>query len=121
MKLVDTDMNKGLFTWKNKRGGEAHVASKLDKFLATENFIGKDIFYEEKIILCLGSNHWPIKLEIAMNHHNQNISFRFEALWLREPTFIDKMKNWWKEIETGMEGRNKMHTLQLRLKELKGR
>jgi len=40
---------------------------------------------------------------------------------LREPTFVDKLKNWWKEIETGIEGRNKMHTLQLRLKDLKGR
>lgn len=56
-----------------------------------------------------------------MNQENQNRPFRFEAFWLREPTFIDKMKNWWKETETGMEGRNKMHTLQPRLKALKGR
>jgi len=26
MKLVDTDMNNGIFTWNNKRGGEAQVA-----------------------------------------------------------------------------------------------
>jgi len=56
-----------------------------------------------------------------MNHQNQNRPFRFEAFWLREPTLIDKMKNWWKETETVMEGRNQMHTLQLRLKDLKGR
>jgi len=31
------------------------------------------------------------------------------------------MKNWWKENKTRMEGRNKMHTLQLRLKDLKGK
>jgi len=33
MKLVDTDMSNGLFTWNNKRGGESQVASKLDRFI----------------------------------------------------------------------------------------
>lgn len=32
-----------------------------------------------------------------------------------------KMKNWWEETEIGMEERTKMHTLQLRLKDLKGK
>jgi len=55
-----------------------------------------------------------------MNQWNQNRPFRFEAFWLRDPKFIEKMKTWWKENENGREGRNKMHTLQLRLKDLKG-
>ncbi len=39
MELVDTDMNKGLFTWNNKRGGESHIASKLDIFIISEDII----------------------------------------------------------------------------------
>lgn len=94
---------------------------KVRQILATKHFNGKYIFYEATILLCLGSDHWPIKLEIAMNQQNQNILLRFEAFWFRDPTFIEKIKNWWKETHTGIEGRNKMHTLQLKLKDLKGR
>jgi len=32
MKMVDSKIHKNFFTWNNKRGGNAHVASKLDKF-----------------------------------------------------------------------------------------
>jgi len=30
-----------------------------------------------------------IKLEIAMNNQNQHKTFKFEAFWLRKPTFIE--------------------------------
>ena len=33
MRLFDTNMSNGLFTWNNKRGGEVQVASKLDRFI----------------------------------------------------------------------------------------
>lgn len=121
LKLVDIPTINGKDPWNNGRGENRQVASRLEKFLATKSFIRKHIFYEATILPCLGLDHWPIKLEIAMNHQNQNRPFRFEAFWLREPTFIDKMKNWWKETKTTMEGRNQIHTLQLRLKDLKGR
>ena len=121
LKLVDIPTINGKYTWNNQRGGSRQIASRLDKFLATEHFIGKDIFYEETILPCLGSNHWPIKLEISMNQKNQKKPFRFEAFRLRETTFIDKMKEWWIGTENVIEGRNKMHTFQLRLKYLKGR
>lgn len=38
-----------------------------------------------------------------------------------DPNFIEKMKHWWEETEIGMEEINKMHTLQLILKDLKGK
>ena len=56
-----------------------------------------------------------------MNPQNKIRPFQFEAFWLRDPEFIDKMKTWWQESKTGMEGRNKMHTFQIRLKDLKGK
>jgi len=34
---------------------------------------------------------------------------------------MEKMENWWQSNEEEMKGKNKMHTLQLRLKELKGK
>eukprot|EP00253_Pinus_taeda_P010926 PITA_10926 len=56
-----------------------------------------------------------------MNQGNQNRPFRFEAFWLREPTLIGKIKEWWKGNENEIGGRNQMHTFQLRLKDLKGK
>lgn len=94
LKLVDIPTINGKYTWNNRRRGSRQIASRLDRFLAPEHFIGKDIFYEATILLCSGSDHWPIKLEITMNQQNQNRTFRFEAFWLSETTFIDKTKEW---------------------------
>ena len=70
LKMIDIHTIDGKFTWNNCRGGSKQIVSRLDRFLATEHFIGKDILYEATILPCQGSNHWPIKIEIAMNHQN---------------------------------------------------
>lgn len=67
LKMVDIPTINGKYTWNNRRGGSRQIASRLDRFLATEHFIGKDIFYEASILPCLGSDPWPIKLDISMN------------------------------------------------------
>jgi len=79
LKMIDIHTINGKYTWNNYRGGSKKIASKLDRFLATEHFIGKGIFYEATILPYQGFNHWPIKLEITMNQKNQNRPFRFEA------------------------------------------
>lgn len=114
LKMIDINTINGKYTWNNKRGGNRQIASILDRFLATEHFLGKDIFYEATIPPCQGSDHWQIKLEIAMNNQNQHKPFRFEAFWLRDPTLIKKMENWWQNSEEEIKGKNEMHTLQLR-------
>lgn len=103
LKMIDIHTINGKFTWNNCRGGSKQITSRLDRFLATEHFIGKDIFYEATILPCQGSDHWPIKLEIARSNLHK------------------KMEQWWKNNEIEIKGRNKMHALQLRLKDLKGK
>lgn len=70
LELVDIPTINGKYMSNNRRGGSRQIASRLDRFLAIECFIGKYIFYEAKIHSYLWSDHWPIKLEIAMNHQN---------------------------------------------------
>ena len=118
---MDIPTINGKFTWNNRRGGNKQIASRLDRFLVSEHIIGMDIFYEASILPSIGSDHWPIKLEIAMNTQNKKRPFRFESFWLRDLEFISKVKTWWQESKTGVEGRNKMHTFQIRLKDLKGK
>eukprot|EP00253_Pinus_taeda_P017271 PITA_17271 len=85
LRLVDIQTINGICTWNNRRGGKNQIASRLDRFLVSEPVMNKDVFVEEKIMPCLGSNHWPIRLESTV------------------------------------QGKGKMHTFQLKLKELKGR
>ena len=65
MKLVDTDMINGLFTWNNKSGGESQVASKLEIFIISEDLM---LTNKEMIVRILpfgGPDHWPVQFEVT--------------------------------------------------------
>eukprot|EP00253_Pinus_taeda_P026041 PITA_26041 len=84
-RLVDIHTINGICTWINRRGVKNQIASRLDHFLVSEPIMNKDVFIEAKIMPCVGSDHWPIRLE------------------------------------SSAQGKGKMHTFQLKLKELKGK
>ena len=67
----------------------------------------------------MGSDHWPIRLEIDIKKNSCKKPFKFEAFWLRNPQFLPKLEEWW--IQSTQKGKGKMHTFQLKLKELKGK
>jgi hypothetical protein len=115
--LVDIPTVNGQYTWNNCRGEGHQIASILDRFLASENLVSMDIYYAATILPTIGSDHWPITLEIDVRAKRPNRPFRFELFWLRDPTFLEKVKNWWHSITVS--GHNKMHSFQLRLKQLK--
>eukprot|EP00253_Pinus_taeda_P015539 PITA_15539 len=116
LRLVDTPTTNGVFTWNNRRGGRNQIASKLDRFLLSEQVLNKDVFIEARILPGLRSDHWPICLEIDIKKSNIKKPFRFESFWLRNPDFLNKLEEWWNQ--TQVRGQCKMHTFQLRLKEL---
>jgi len=64
MKLVDTVMNNGTYTWNNKRGGASQVASKLNRFVVLEELIIQNKDIVARIPPFGGSDHWPMLLEI---------------------------------------------------------
>jgi len=117
LRLVDTPTSNGVFTWNNRRGGRNQIASKLDRFLLSEQVLNKDVFIEAKILPGLGSDHWPISLEIDIKKIKSKKPFRFESFWLRNPDFLNKLEEWW--LQSQVRGQCKMHTFQLRLKEIK--
>lgn len=119
LRLVDIQTINGVYTWNNRRGGKNQIASRLDRFLVSEALLNKDVFFEAKIIPSLGSDHWPIRLEVDIKRNCGKRPFRFETFWLRDLGFIKKMEEWW--LQSTAEGKGRMHTFQLKLKELKGK
>eukprot|EP00253_Pinus_taeda_P015016 PITA_15016 len=95
MKLVDTDMSNGLFTWNNKRGGESQVASKLDRFIISEDLMLNDKEMIARILPFGGSDHWPVQLEVQGIGTPKNRPLRFENIWLTHPNFISNIAKWW--------------------------
>lgn len=80
MKLVDSKMHNSLFTWNNKRGGDAQVASKLDIFFILEELMLTNKEITANVIPYRGSDHWPIQLEIKGIESPRNRPFRFENI-----------------------------------------
>eukprot|EP00253_Pinus_taeda_P004070 PITA_04070 len=119
LRLLDIQTINGICTWNNRRGGKNQIASRLDRFLVSEGIMNKDIFVEAKVMPSLGSDHWPIRLEVDIKVNRGKRPFRFEAFWLRDPEFIKRVEEWWRQ--STIQGKGKMHTFQLKLKELKGR
>eukprot|EP00253_Pinus_taeda_P008283 PITA_08283 len=75
VKLVDILPKSGNFTWNNRRGGERLIASRLDRFLISENIIMDGITVESNILPTGGSDHWPISLTVAVQSTPRNKPF----------------------------------------------
>ena len=60
--LVNMETGSGWFTWNNKRGGEYLVASRLDRFLVSENIMHSMGEILANVLPANGSDHWPISL-----------------------------------------------------------
>jgi len=118
-RLIDIQTINGNHTWNNRRGGANQIASRLDRFLISEQIMMKDVFIEATILPVAGSDHWPIKMEIDIKQRPSNKPFRFEAFWIRNEGLVEKLEEWWKT--SVQSGRNKMHTFQLKLKEMKSK
>eukprot|EP00253_Pinus_taeda_P027310 PITA_27310 len=117
MNLVDSETSNGLFTWNNKRGGEAQVASKLDRFIISKDLMLIDKEITTRILPFGGSNHWPVQLDIKGIGTPKNRAFRFENIWLSHPDFISNIEKWWSE-DLQIQGTN-MFLLHKRLKHIK--
>lgn len=114
LRLVDIQAINGICTWNNRRGGKNQIASRLDRFLVSESIMNKDIFVEAQILPSLGSDHWQIKLEVDIKVLHGKRPFRFESFWLRDPSFIKKLEEWW--CQSTIQCKGKMRLFQLKLK-----
>jgi len=94
MKMVDSELSNSHFTWNNKRGGAAQVASKLDTFMISEELMLIDKEISARVLPFGGSDHSPIQLEMKGMVSPRNRPFRFENIWLSHPDFTSNIEKW---------------------------
>ena len=72
---------------------------------------------ESLILPKVGSDHWPIALQIAIETTPKFKPFRFEKFWLTHLDFQQLEKTWWNQAEADQG--TKMYRFQQRLKNFK--
>lgn len=89
------------FTWRNKRGGLAHIRQRLDRALANDQW---RLAYPKAGVQHLTANnsdHNPVLLRLWMENGNRARPFRFEAMWTRAKDSRIVVKNAWQEKIVG--------------------
>lgn len=77
--LMDLPFDNDIFSWNNKRADTQQIASRLDRFLISDNFVhlGGDI--NASILTLAGSYHCPIYLKWKNLGNSKKKPFKFEA------------------------------------------
>lgn len=93
------------------------MASKLDRFIISEDLIltGPDL--STMILPFGGLDHWLVQLEASFTGTPRNKPFRFENIWLIHLDFISNIEKWW--TEDMQVQATKMFLLHKRLKHIK--
>ena len=94
--LVDLAFFGNPFTWCNLRHGADTIKERLDRGMATSNWIHLHSKYSLLHIPALNSNHNPISLNT--NSHSPFLSkpFRFEEFWTKDPSCGKIIEASWK-------------------------
>lgn len=105
--------------WNSRRAGMHQIASRLDKFLLSDNaiHIGKD--FSTSILPISGFDDWPISLHWSHPGNTTSIPFRFEAFWMSHLDFINLINTEWNNFSPP--NGTKMIQFQQKLKHIKGK
>ena len=101
-RLKDLGYNGFPFTWCNRRSGDQNIWIRLDRGVATVEWILRfpttrihhlDCFhsYHKTIILCMDSE--------LNRFYRKSRPFQFEAMWLKDSTCEEVVRNSWKQFD----------------------
>ncbi|XP_072074331.1 uncharacterized protein [Arachis hypogaea] len=79
--LVDLEMVGRRYTWSNRRSGEELIQERLDRFLASEEWMQ---LYANPMVLRLskmGSDHAPLLLDSHLQTERSKSIFKFQDRW----------------------------------------
>lgn len=116
---VDLGFHGNVFTWCNKRGGRANIRERLDRTVASPEWV---LLYDQTGILHLSSDssyHIPIQLKLHLDHLPRPKPFRFFEVWSRDPLYAEVIGEAWERsdnISRAASIRYKIHSTTLALR-----
>ncbi|XP_057836070.2 uncharacterized protein LOC131046358 [Cryptomeria japonica] len=95
--LMDVKPSNGIFTWNNRQSGPEAIAQRLDRFLVSCSWVRGSLVICSEILDWRGSDHWPIKFSTSAFPNPKNPPFKFQLMWLRDPSLGDLVAQWWRD------------------------
>lgn len=97
--LSEISLRGGKFTWERGRNTNDWVREKLDRGFSTESWLTKFPANNLRVIHTSVSDHEPIVLELLKTSvSKKEFRFRFENIWLKEPSFVQEVSEIWSSI-----------------------
>ena len=97
--LFEIDLTGGKYTWERGRGTDRWVREKLDRAFATNAWLRKFPLCSLTVHHVTYSDHDPINLDLlSVNCSRKQFRFKFENMWLEEPTFRKDVIDYWLDL-----------------------
>ncbi|KAA3481168.1 reverse transcriptase [Gossypium australe] len=105
-KLIDLGFRGCWFTWERGRQRSTNIRERLDRGVATLQWVELFSYYQVEHLSHSFSNHCPVLLDTLGRERdsleNMKHEFRFEAKWCLDGTFEELVKNWWIESDDSL-------------------
>ncbi|GLJ20170.1 hypothetical protein SUGI_0366180 [Cryptomeria japonica] len=99
--LRDNPTKNRRFTSTNRRQGFTSISKRLDIFFLYGDWSNNTNSLKEATLQYTRSDHFLVELSIWLEGRKVGAHFKFENMWLRDPSIMDLMKAWWDEIRVG--------------------
>lgn len=93
--LIDLQPKGSLFSWWNKQQPPNNIYERLDRALPNSSWLNRFPLTELSNLPISGSDHGLILLSFHNVAHTRSKCFKYEAMWLQHPTFLDIVKQVW--------------------------
>lgn len=92
---VDITSARIQYTWTNNRSGDHSLSRRIDKFPIKEAFLSNLPRIRQWVGTGGISDHHPIFMELADVNQKIRSPFKFNASWLKDPSYIQMVTNFW--------------------------
>jgi hypothetical protein len=113
--LQDLGYNDSIYTWTNKHKGNQLIKSRLDRFLATSDWISTFPNHANTHLVRYKSDHCPILLDFCFFNYNMSNSptiytKKFDQIWTTDEHHMHIVKETWDKNQGSIDSRLQ-HTL----------